>query len=72
MDAWLDYLHARGVISSGQCEGLKEMHSHRMPSVSNKAIAFANRMREEHPDLWVGYQAKRRVLGLSSSNPTRK
>jgi len=37
------------------------------PSVRAQAIAFCNRMKQEHPDLWIAYQAKRRILGLSKS-----
>ena len=65
MEEWIDYLRIQGLVSMGQRQELLHMHRSHLPSVSNKAIAFANRMRTEHPDLWIAFKAKQRVLGLS-------
>jgi hypothetical protein len=68
---WLDYLHGSKVIDRFQWIDLRTMLDHRLTSVSVKATAFANRMQDTHPELWVSFQTKRRILGLSSSNPSR-
>lgn len=65
MDAWLEFLRDISVIDRKLCADLKAMHASQVPSVSNKAIVFAKRMQEEHPELWLSFLAKQRVLGLS-------
>jgi hypothetical protein len=70
MHEWLDYLRDCKVIDHGQWLNLRTMLDHRLTSVHTKAMVFASRMRDTHPELWVPFKAKRRILGLSSSNPS--
>jgi hypothetical protein len=65
MEEWIDYLRIQGLVSMEQRQELFHMHRSHRPSVVNKALEFANRMRQEHPDLWLGFRGKQRVLGLS-------
>lgn len=69
---WIDDLRLRGKLSLAVRQDIAHMLRSEQPSVRANGLAFCNRMKHEHPDLWVAYQAKRRVLGLSSSNPTHK
>jgi hypothetical protein len=67
---WIDDLRIRGKLSLAVRQDLASMFRSDIPSVRGQAIAFRNRMQQEHPDLWIAYQAKRRILGLSNSNPS--
>ena len=69
---WIDDLRIRGLLSLGQRQAIVHMLVSELSSVRAQGFAFCDRMRAKYPQLWIAYQAKRRVLGLSSSNPTHK
>jgi hypothetical protein len=67
---WLQHLRDLKVIGDTQLTHLEGMRSSEYPGVSDKVVEFGNRMRRTHPDLWLTFKAKQRILGLSSSNLT--
>jgi hypothetical protein len=59
---WIDYLRHRGVVSLDTRQSLAHMLRHERPAVRAQGIVFCNRMKQEHPDLWIAYRAKRRII----------
>lgn len=59
---WLQFLRDSKVISSEQYMDLVIILENRRMAVHQQALAFCNRMKDEHPELWIAYRAKLRIL----------
>jgi len=64
---WIDDLRIRGLISVDERQAIAHMLRSEQPSVVTQGLVFCNRMKTSHPDLWIAFKAKQRVLGLSKS-----
>jgi hypothetical protein len=61
--AWLGYLRDFKVISNSQRMDLITLLENRRASVHTQAMEFSRRMKTDHPELWLSFKAKQRVLG---------
>lgn len=65
---WIDDLRIRGLISVDERQAIAHMLRSERASVVTQGLVVCKRMRNEHPDLWLAFKAKQRILGLSKSN----
>lgn len=59
--AWLDYLRANRIIKGEEYMQIITLLDRK--GTRSHAVQFINRMMEEHPDVWMTFKTKMRVLG---------
>ena len=60
---WFRFLHSRDVIDTDSMHGLIHDYMSGNTSIGASAIQTAYAMRRDHPDLWLVFKTRQRVLG---------
>lgn len=64
---WVYFLHQRRVISNLDLHWIISLWDSQSMAAHRQVYGFYSRMKEENPDLWITYKAKRRLTTNQTS-----